>query len=503
MRTLILFLSVMLSPYICGQQEGVFTEFKYDNGVVSSSGFLVDGRPDGYWRTYYPEGTIKSEGQRKNFVLDSVWTFFNTLGQVSERINYYQGKRNGVTETYKQGVLIQRCTYVADTIHGICEEYKGGVLVQEIPFEKGLQEGKGYVFDSEGNIKSILFFKDGFLRRKEVLNRKDKLGRKQGLWKEFYADRTIKNEGTYVDDLKHGLFKRYDEKGEVLSMEKWNLGELDEDASETTVVDIRNEYFSDGTIRSSGAYVEGDKHGVHRDYDEEGTIISSRIYQYGTEIASGIIGRSGQIEGAWEEQYENGNLKETGTYENGLRSGKWKFYNEDGKINQSGSFRKGKPHGEWKWYYMDGTLRRQENYRNGREDGSSVEYDNSGQIVSKGEYIDGLKEGEWYYHIGDHVITGSYNQGEKDGDWSGVYDNGKTQFKGSFQSGYAKGKHKFYYATGQLKQDGKYSSGRKEGEWRHWDEDGEILLRSSFESGIERRIEGVKILPTFEELEID
>ena len=114
-----------------------------------------------------------------------------------------------------------------------------------------------------------------------------------------------------------------------------------------------------------------------------------------------------------------------------------------------------------------------------------------------------MKEGKWYYHIGDHVITGSYNQGEKDGDWSGVYDNGKTQFKGSFQSGYAKGKHKFYYATGQLKQDGKYSSGRKDGDWRHWDEDGEILLRSSFESGIERRIEGVKILPTFEELEID
>jgi hypothetical protein len=52
-------------------------------------------------------------------------------------------------------------------------------------------------------------------------------------------------------------------------------------------------------------------------------------------------------------------------------------------------------------------------------------------------------------------------------------------------------------------QDGKYSSGRKNGEWRRFDEDGEIILRSTFESGIERRLEGVKILPTYEELDID
>ncbi len=101
--------------------------------------------------------------------------------------------------------------------------------------------------------------------------------------------------------------------------------------------------FSDGTIKSSGAYVEGEKHGVHRDYDTEGTIINSRIYEYGTEVAQGIIGKTGQVEGEWEERYENGNVKESGSYEKGLRAGKWKFYHENGKLNQTGSFRKGKP----------------------------------------------------------------------------------------------------------------------------------------------------------------
>lgn len=503
MRTFFLLISVILSSYICAQQKGKYTEFKYADGSISSSGFLVDGLPDGYWRTFYPGGLIKSEGKRTQFELDSVWTFFNTVGSVTERISYEKGKRNGNTEKYKNEVLFERCQYLRDTLQGICEEFQDGILFQEIPFENGMQEGKGFSFDGEGNISTLLFFKDGFLRRREVLNRKDKIGRKQGLWKGFYSERTLKSEGTYVDDVKHGLFKNYNEKGQIIGMEKFVLGILDEGASETTVVDIRNEYFRDGVIKSSGAYVEGEKHGVHREYDKEGTIINSRIYKYGTEVAKGIIGKTGQVEGEWEERYSNGNVKESGTYENGLRTGKWLFYHENGKMNQTGSFRKGKPHSVWKWYYSDGSMKREENYRNGREDGSSVEYDEKGSIVSKGEYIDGLKEGEWYYHIGDHVITGSYNQGEKDGDWKGIYDNGKTQFKGSFQSGYAKGKHKFYYASGQMKQDGKYSSGRKDGEWRMWGEEGDVLLRSSFESGIERRIEGIKILPTFEELEID
>ncbi len=109
-------------------------------------------------------------------------------------------------------------------------------------------------------------------------------------------------EGTYVDDEKNGLFKTYDEKGEIVTLEKYNNGILDTEAAETTVVDIRNQYYANGSIRSSGSYKEGVEHGVHRDYDGEGNIISSRIYEYGKEIGSGIIGRSGRLEGPWEEK---------------------------------------------------------------------------------------------------------------------------------------------------------------------------------------------------------
>lgn len=502
-RISLLILLCLSSTYIRCQEEGVYTTYSYDNGQISSEGILKNGRPDGYWKTYYEDGTLKTEGNRKDYLLDSVWNFYTAAGNLKEVIDYKQGKRNGWSTRFANTLIVERCQYVNDTIQGICEEFLEGVLIREVPFDQGRQQGKGYDFDEKGTIIGLLTFKDGFLRDNRRINRKDKIARKQGLWMTFYEERTVHTEGTYVDDLEHGLFKVYSEDGELISLEKYENGELVDDASETVIVDIRNEYFQGGKIKSSGSYKEGVKHGIHRDYDQEGNIISSRVYSYGKEIGSGIIGRSGRYEGPWKELYDDGTTKIEGTYTEGLRTDKWTYYHRDGKVIQTGKYRKGKPHGPWKWYYSDGSLRREEEYRNGREDGQSVEYDKNGTVLSKGEYIDGLKEGEWEYFIGDHVIKGSYKGGEKDGDWIGRYTNGKLQFKGEFVSGFAKGKHKFFYSTGQLMQDGKYSSGRKDGDWRRFDEEGEIILRSTFQSGIERRLEGVKISPTYEELEID
>ena len=42
-----------------------FMQYRYENGTVSSEGYLKDGKPDGYWKTYHPNGKLKSEGNRK------------------------------------------------------------------------------------------------------------------------------------------------------------------------------------------------------------------------------------------------------------------------------------------------------------------------------------------------------------------------------------------------------------------------------------------------------
>ena len=36
-------------------QDSTWTEYRYAEGVVSSEGYMVDGQPAGYWRSFYPD----------------------------------------------------------------------------------------------------------------------------------------------------------------------------------------------------------------------------------------------------------------------------------------------------------------------------------------------------------------------------------------------------------------------------------------------------------------
>ena len=71
-----------------------FKTYYYPSGVKSSEGFLVNGQPDGWWKSYDENGRLISEGNRKNLLLDSLWTFY-TDGKKSMTIHYSEGQKHG------------------------------------------------------------------------------------------------------------------------------------------------------------------------------------------------------------------------------------------------------------------------------------------------------------------------------------------------------------------------------------------------------------------------
>src|SRR5581483_2997305 len=71
------------------------TQFKYPNGQVSSEGMIKNGKPDGYWKTYFENGVLKSEGNRVNFKLDGPWKFYNDKGKMTAEYYYSGSKKNG------------------------------------------------------------------------------------------------------------------------------------------------------------------------------------------------------------------------------------------------------------------------------------------------------------------------------------------------------------------------------------------------------------------------
>ena len=57
---------------------------------------MLNGEPEGYWRNYYQNGLLKSEGNRKNHQLDSLWKFYSQSGALTRTVNYKKDIRMGI-----------------------------------------------------------------------------------------------------------------------------------------------------------------------------------------------------------------------------------------------------------------------------------------------------------------------------------------------------------------------------------------------------------------------
>lgn len=494
MYRLIICSSFFLMMFGDVHSQSQFKQFFYENGTVSSEGMMEAGRPNGYWKTFFPNGEIQSEGLRTNFELDSIWNFYTENGIKTQEITYRNGKKNGETITFKIGVKYLSEQYVSEKRQGFSQEfYPTGEVRRKIPFVDDVEKGIGYEYNYDGMIITINSYDEGFIRRSEKVNRYDKKGKKRGTWKTFYTDSLVSMEGYYMNDLKNGIFKTYDKKGNLLSLEKYKDGQLVVDSEQSIVLDLKSTYYSNGKVKSSGGYVDGKKEGTHRVYDEEGNILGGEVYSYGVKTGEGIIDKSGDLEGDWKLYYDTGELKAEGSYIKNERDGDWIFYHKNGKIEHKGKYAKGLAQGGWTWYFDDGKLRREEYYRRGKEDGQSEEFDEEGNIISQGEYINGLREGEWFYHVGDQTERGYYLDGDKQGFWKHTYENGKTSFQGEFMVGLEVGKHKWYYPDGQIKLEGKYSSGVRVGVWDSYDKEGIRILEIKYKYGQEYKINGRKV----------
>jgi antitoxin component YwqK of YwqJK toxin-antitoxin module len=483
-----------------------YQKFHYKSGAVSSEGTMKNGQPDGYWKSFYENGKIKSEGNRKNFELDSIWIFYNEKGQRILDVNYRNGKKNGIKTTYLEKEMIREM-FRNDVKEGYTRYYyDDGKVKMEIPFVKGLEQGLAKEYSTDGNIITLIEYKRGFVIDRVKINRRDHNNLKQGKWYTFYGNGNIHVEGTYQDDLKEGYFKEYAENGDLVSVDKYVKDIKQAEAQEIRKLDIQNEYYPGGKIKSSGTYRDGTPEGIYREYDTVGKITRSLVYDKGTVTGEGIVKEDGSRDGHWLDLYPDGKIKAEGDYKDGKQVGEWKFYYPDRKLEQVGRFTSaGKLHGTWKWYYDSGQLMREEEYDNGLKDGMHTEYDENGKIVEEGEYIKDLEDGPWFTTIGDYLERGTYRDGLKNGKWVSyqlLSVNTKTDsilsFSGSFVEDNPDGKHIYYWDNGKVKDEGFYLMGKKEGDWIKYEYDGTPFLVITYRNGVEIKYDGYRIKPPFE-----
>ncbi|MGQ9847718.1 MAG: toxin-antitoxin system YwqK family antitoxin [Bacteroidales bacterium] len=482
-----------------------FTQFFYENGNVSSEGYIKNGKPDGYWKTFYPNGVLKSEGNRKFFMLDSIWIFYNEKGDTSLIISYKQDKKNGYLITYqwsydslgnKTGGIISKELYIDDVKQGNSYYFKNGKLHKIIPYKDGKKSGISKEFDENGNIIAIVEYSNDFIIQREYINQVDAKGLKQGYWKTFYPNGKIEKEIFYENDTITGYYKEFDKNGQLIVKKLYRKGvEISDSIVDSLqILDWKEEFYENGRRKYYGAFKNGLKVGMHKEYDPEGKAIVAKIYDdNGNLIAEGIVDSLDRKQGDWKMFYETGNIKAKGKYINDIQTGTWIYYYPDGKIEQIGNYKKGKIDGKWIWYYPNQQILREEYYDLGKEEGAFVEYNDTGKVILKGQYSDGERTGLWIYQVGDITEIGKYTEGVKDSIWKSIYSNGKLAEVETYVQGYLNGSYKSYYPNGKLKCEGYYIMGRKEKKWYFMDENGVLYLTITYKNDKEYKFNGVKV----------
>jgi len=506
MKRIDILIFVFLICYISSAQENgalkdCYQIFKYPNGAISSEGLIKNGKPEGFWKSFYVTGIKKAEGKRTNFLLDSIWVFYDQAGDTTEKINYLYGKKNGWYFKYKKdpskGVYIwSKELFAADMKEGTAFLYfPEGKVQQTFNYNSGKKEGLSKEYDKEGKIITLFEYSNDFLVSRERINRTDNNGLKQGDWKEFYPNGAIKSERTFKDDLIHGYYKEYDIRGKlVLTMLYENGAIVKSKVEDEPDIEIVNKHDQDGTLIYSGPYRNKIPVGVHREYGKDRKVTNSFIYNdNGLLLAEGIVDEGGKYNGKWKDLFSNGKVQAEGQYTDSRRSGQWKFYNISGKVEQTGSYNNGRPDGLWNWYYENGALLKEEEYFQGQRDGSSTEYSADGVIIAQGQYSDGEKNGEWKLKSGDLTEEGKYITGLKDGIWKSYYSNGKLKFKGNFVQGNPDGQQILYYENGKTKEEQYFQMGIRQKTWKKFNEEGAPVLVISYKDDVEISINGVRI----------
>ena len=153
----------------------------------------------------------------------------------------------------------------------------------------------------------------------------------------------------------------------------------------------------------------------------EAALETNRIYKENFDTVDvvrieGMI-HNHQPNGVWKSYYENGRIKSSVNYKDGMVNGEAYFYydNEQKAPRAETYFTNDNMEGKYTEFYENGTIKADMTYKKGVAEGPARFYYNNGKLKIEAEYKDGLKSGRWIYfnEKGKEVGKEKYKKGER------------------------------------------------------------------------------------------
>ena len=203
----------------------------------------------------------------------------------------------------------------------------------------------------------------------------DASGKKQGKWVKYYPDgRTPIYEGNFKDDYPVGEFRYYYPSGKVKTIVQ----------HETKMRSYAWFYFENEQIMSEGQYVNMQKDSLWKSYDIHGNLVSTEFF------------KNNRLNGPKEVYYLHNQLETAKltiarkeTYKDSLLHGPYNAYFSNGNLKEKGYFDKGLKSGAWEIYHPSGALDTQIKYRGGKAYGYVITYDDKGTELYRSYWLNG------------------------------------------------------------------------------------------------------------------
>lgn len=202
-----------------GKKNGPMKTY-FLNGKVSSECNFVNDNPEGQCKEYFTTGTIKKEYGFKDGLLDGPFKtyFINQLPDISGKyekalkvgdwVEYNNDGKIRIRKSYRAGILYKE----AKENGSFKEFYDSGIPKLEVQYKEGKKEGPFKEYYDIGTWKRV---------RKPA---DDDSGAEDFV--EVLEGTVLKREGSYVNDKLEGKVTTFDEKGKVVKVETYKLGEL-------------------------------------------------------------------------------------------------------------------------------------------------------------------------------------------------------------------------------------------------------------------------------------
>ena len=318
--------------YLENFQNGPFKTY-YENEKIKVKGSYLKDELDGDYTLFGKDGSVKEERKYIRGNLNGSWITYNEDGKIKSNSIYLNNKKNGISEYYYQdGQLEEKSNYLNNQKNGLSEVYYGNGQLKfkgyyenklrkdfETYFFNGKLEKKG---KDDGN-----FILMGYHRKLEIDTRIEYRNGSQYSGKEILELGYENKEVFYI--------KEY-ERGKLVQEEfiKFNYDVIVESGLkiQNKKEGIWKGFHSDGTLRYEKNYKNGKMDGLSKDYIDRQLVTEQNFKDneedgpYKTYWLNGLPElqvyvegnyKNGERDGSFKEYKPNGKLKKETTYKNG------------------------------------------------------------------------------------------------------------------------------------------------------------------------------------------